>query len=57
MFPRTYLALEAIRTYLEVEAWQIAEIQVAIGRADVGEFATEEQVAAVRAKFRGEEEV
>lgn len=48
---RTYLALEAIRKYLEVEAWQIAEIQEAIQRADAGEFATDEQVAAVRAKF------
>ncbi len=49
---RTYLALEAIRKYLEVEAWQIARIQEAIGRADSGEFATDEQVAAVRARFR-----
>jgi len=49
---RTYLALEAIRTYLEVEAWQIARIQEAIGRADSGEFATDEQVSSVRARFR-----
>ncbi len=49
---RTYLALEAIRKYLEVESWQIAEIQEAIRRADAGEFATDEQVAAVREKFR-----
>jgi len=49
---RTYLALEAIRKYLEVEAWQIAQIGEAIRRADAGEFATDEQVAAVREKFR-----
>ncbi len=49
---RTYLALEAIHKYLEVEAWQIAQIQEAIGRADGGEFATDEQVAAVRERFR-----
>ena len=49
---RTYLALEAIRKYLEVEAWQIAEIQEAIQRADAGEFVTDERVAAVREKFR-----
>ncbi len=49
---RTYLALEAIRTYLEVEAWQVAEIRGAIQRADAGEFATDERVAAVREKFR-----
>ena len=49
---RTYLALEAIRRYLAVESWQIAEIQEAIQGADAGEFATDEQVAAVRTKFR-----
>ncbi len=49
---RTSLALEAIRKYLEVEAWQIAEIQEAISRADRGEFAAEEHVTAVREKFR-----
>lgn len=51
---RTYLALEAIRKYLEVEAWQVAEIQEAIQRADAGEFAADERVAAVREKFRAE---
>lgn len=49
---RTYLAAEAIRKYLEVEAWQIAEIEEAIQRADAGEFASEERVAAVRERFR-----
>ena len=49
---RTYLALEAIRKYLEVESWQIAEIQEAIQRADAGEFAADEQVTAVREKFQ-----
>lgn len=49
---RTYLALEAIRKYLEVEAWQVAEIQEAVGRADAGEFASDERVEAVRDRFR-----
>jgi predicted transcriptional regulator len=49
---RTYLALEAIRQYLAVEAWQVADIREAIARADAGEFATDEQVAAVRHKFQ-----
>lgn len=48
---RTYLAVEAIRKYLEVEAWQIAEIQEAVQRADAGDFAPDEHVAAVREKF------
>ena len=50
--PRTYLAAEAIRAYLAVEAWQIAEIQEAIQRADAGEFASDDQVATVRQKFQ-----
>jgi len=49
---RTYLAAEAIRAYLAVEAWQIAEIQEAIQRADAGEFASDAQVATVRQKFQ-----
>jgi len=49
--PRTYLAVEAIRKYLEVEAWQTAEIQDAVQRADAGDFAPEQEVAALREKF------
>jgi predicted transcriptional regulator len=50
--PQTYLALDAIRKYLEIEMWQNAEIQEAIQRADAGEFATDTWVTAVREKFR-----
>ncbi|HEY8745446.1 MAG TPA: CopG family transcriptional regulator [Chloroflexota bacterium] len=46
------LAIEAIGRYLEVEADQIAEIQDAVQRADAGDFALEDQVTAVRNKFR-----
>lgn len=53
---RTYLALDAIRKYLEVEAWQIAEIQGAIQRADAGEFAPDERVSAVRERFSAMDE-
>ena len=50
--PRAYLAAEAVRSYLAVEARQVAEIQVAIQRAAVGQFASDDQVATVRQKFQ-----
>lgn len=49
---RSYLAVEAIRRYLDLETWQIAEILVAVRRADSGELASEQDVAAVREKLR-----
>lgn len=49
---RSYLACEALRQYLEVESWQIAQIQEGIRAADVGEFATPDDVVAVRNKYR-----
>jgi predicted transcriptional regulator len=45
---RSYLAIEALREYIEREAWQVAKIQKGIEQADAGEFATEEEVAALR---------
>lgn len=49
---QTALAVEAIDWYLEVETSRIVEIQAAIQRADAGEYASEEDVTAVREKFR-----
>lgn len=45
---RSYLAIEALREYIEREAWQVAKIQKGIEQADASEFATEEEVAAFR---------
>jgi predicted transcriptional regulator len=50
---KSYLAGEAIRRYLELEAWQVGEIQRAIEEAEAGNFATDEEVAAVIDKYAG----
>jgi len=48
---RQYHASEALREYIEREAWQIALIEDRVRKADTGEFATEEQVHALWAKY------
>jgi RHH-type rel operon transcriptional repressor/antitoxin RelB len=48
---RAFLAQDALRQYLEEQAWQVAEIKQAIKEADAGEFASDAQVNAARAKW------
>jgi predicted transcriptional regulator len=50
---KSYLAGEAIRQYLDIEAWQIGEIQMAIKEADANDFATNEEVDAIVRKYAG----
>lgn len=38
---QSFLGCEAIRRYIDLESWQIAEIQQAIGEADAGDFASD----------------
>lgn len=47
---KSWLAGEAIRQYLELEAWQIGEITQALREADAGDFATDAEIAAVQAR-------
>jgi predicted transcriptional regulator len=49
---RSFLINEAIEQYLELNDWQEARIRAGIEEADRGEFATEEEVEAVFAKWR-----
>ena len=49
---RSYLAAEAIRTYIDLNEWQIAEIKAALKEADAGDFATAEEVEKVMNKGR-----
>lgn len=49
---KSYLAGQAIRDYIDRESWQIAEITQAISEADNGEFATDEDVNAISAKWQ-----
>jgi RHH-type rel operon transcriptional repressor/antitoxin RelB len=50
---KSYLAGEAIRQYLDLEAWQIGEIQQALKEADSNEFASDKEVDAVVRKYAG----
>ncbi|MDP2825239.1 MAG: CopG family ribbon-helix-helix protein [Sulfuritalea sp.] len=50
---KSWLAGEAIRQYLDLEAWQIGEIGKALIEADAGDFATDDEVAAVMARYAG----
>ena len=48
----SWLAADAIRSYLDVQEWQIEGIKAGIREADAGEFSPEEQVEAVIARWR-----
>jgi len=50
---KSYLAGEAIRQYLELEVWQIGEIQQALKEADANDFASDEEVNAIVRKYAG----
>ena len=49
---RSFLAAEAIQDYVALNEWQIEEIKKGIREADAGNFATEEEVAAMRRKWK-----
>ena len=48
---KSFVTVEALSSYLEAQAWQVKEVQDAILEADSGDFATDEQVNAVFAKY------
>lgn len=41
---KSFLAMEAIRSYVELEAWQVNEIKVGIKELDNAEVADEKEV-------------
>ncbi len=45
--PRTQLIDEALENYLEIQRWQMREIENSLREADAADFATEEQVRRV----------
>lgn len=51
---KSYLAAEAIRDFVENNEWQIREIQAALQEADSGDFASDEDLAVLRGKWRSE---
>lgn len=48
---KSFLAAEAIRQYVELNEWQAAEIRAALAEADAGDFASDEEVDAVTARW------
>ncbi len=48
---KSFLAVQALQEFVEREAWQVAEIKQALVEADAGEFATEEELAALDGKW------
>jgi RHH-type transcriptional regulator, rel operon repressor / antitoxin RelB len=50
---KSFLAADAIRQYLEINAWQIQEIKAAIAEADAGDFADDADLKAVTDKWHG----
>jgi predicted transcriptional regulator len=49
---KSFLAAEAIRTFVETNEWQIGEVQAALREADAGEFASDKEVAALAKKWK-----
>ncbi len=48
---KSFLAAEAIRRYVELNEWQVAETRAALAEADAGDFASDEEVEAVASKW------
>lgn len=48
---KSYVAAEAIRTYVDLNEWQIAEIEAALKEADASDFASEKEVRSVIKKW------
>jgi RHH-type transcriptional regulator, rel operon repressor / antitoxin RelB len=49
---KSFLAAEALRSYLDLNEWQIQEIRAGVREADAGDFASETEVEAVLTKWR-----
>jgi RHH-type rel operon transcriptional repressor/antitoxin RelB len=45
------LAVEAISSFLDVQEWHVEEVERGVREADAGEFARDDEVAAVFAKW------
>jgi len=48
---RTYILNEAVEMYLDHYRWQVEEIKAGIREADAGDFATDDEVAALFTKL------
>lgn len=48
---KSFLAAEAVREFIEVNEWQIEEVQKAVNEADAGDFASDQEISAVFNKW------
>ena len=48
---KSFLAAEAVREFIELNEWQIQEVNAALKEADDGDFASPEEEAAVLNKW------
>lgn len=48
---REWLVARAVEEFVTLSDWQIGKIEAGIAAADRGEFATDEEMAKLRAKF------
>jgi RHH-type rel operon transcriptional repressor/antitoxin RelB len=48
---KSFVTVEALSSYLATQSWQVKEITAGIADADRGDFATDDQVNAVFAKY------
>lgn len=53
---KSYLAVEAIRDFIEINQWQIKETELALSEADSGDFASSEEVSATFKKWTSSED-
>lgn len=51
---KSWLTVDALRNYVEVQEWQVAQIEAGIHEADAGDFASDAEVAAVIDKWTGD---
>jgi predicted transcriptional regulator len=49
---RTYVLSEAVKAYLEIQQWQMKEIEAGIAEADAGQVINHKKVKAMAAKWR-----
>ena len=49
---KSFLAAEAIRSFVDTNEWQISEVRAALKEADAGDFATDKEVAALARKWK-----
>jgi RHH-type transcriptional regulator, rel operon repressor / antitoxin RelB len=48
---KSFLAVEALDAYIDQQNWQIAEVRAGLEEASRGEFATEQEMQAIFAKY------